>query len=130
MSQGLGDTIRYHAVIRNDQPTAAHGIVAWLSLIQTDPSRPPVDVEDWSSCEAVTLANLPPGKSMETVWPIRLIQVGHYRLAVSASSDGSANPGVSPLVEFAVPEQPGSKRAAMSRATDGGLLPVSPCRRS
>ena len=46
--------MRYHAVIRNDQPTAAHGIVAWLSLIQTDPSRPPVDLEDWSSCEAVT----------------------------------------------------------------------------
>ena len=83
----MGDTLRYRTVIRNDQPVQATGIVAWLSLIQTDPGQEqPVDLEDWSAHKAETFAELAPGKSVDSVWPIRLIQVGHYRVAVSASS--------------------------------------------
>src|SRR3954454_12463711 len=86
-SPRMGDTLRYRTVIRNDQSVQATGIVAWLSLIQTDPGQEqPVDLEDWSAHKAETFAELAPGKAVDSEWPIRLIQAGHYRVAVSASA--------------------------------------------
>jgi hypothetical protein len=106
-SPRMGDTLRYRTVIRNDQSVQATGIVAWLSLIQTDPGQEqPVDLEDWSAHKAETFAELAPGKAVDSEWPIRLIQAGHYRVAVSASAADIPSLAVSPPLEFVVQEKP------------------------
>jgi hypothetical protein len=103
----MGDTLRYRTVIRNDQSVPATGVVAWLSLIQTDPGQEqPVDLEDWSAHKAEAFAQLAPGQTIDSEWPIRLIQAGHYRVAVTASAADVPTLAVSPPLTFVVEEKP------------------------
>ena len=66
----------------------------------------PVDLEDWSAHKAVTAASLPPGKTIETDWPMRLIQAGTYRVVISVvTRDGTALTA-SPFIDFGVRQKP------------------------
>src|SRR5262245_47625724 len=54
----MGDHLSFHSVIRNTGGAPITGLVAWLSLIQTDAgSEQPVDLEDWSAHRAVAAAS-------------------------------------------------------------------------
>jgi hypothetical protein len=99
----MGDTLSFHTVIRNDGAAPVDGIIAWLSLLRVDPGQEqPVDLEDWSAQKAVTAVSLRPGESLESDWPMRLIQSGNYRVVVSAVSRGGPGLVNSHLANFAV----------------------------
>lgn len=106
-SPQMGDHLSFHSVIRNDGPTQVEGIIAWLSLVQTDKGKEqPVDLEDWSAHKAVTVPTLAPGQTVQTDWPMRLIQAGNYRVVISVVSRGSAGLTASPFADFIVREKP------------------------
>jgi hypothetical protein len=106
-SPQMGDHLAFSSVIRNDSPALVDGVIAWISLVRTDPGEEqPVDLEDWSAHKAVAAATLAPGQAMHTDWPMRLIQSGHYRVVVSASSWAGGMLAVSPLVDFVVRPKP------------------------
>lgn len=103
----MGDHLRFHSVIRNDGTGPIDGLIAWVSLVQVDKGKEqPVDLEDWSAHKAVTVATLAPGKTLETDWPMRLIQAGHYRVVVSAVSRNGAELTASPFADFKVRQKP------------------------
>lgn len=103
----MGDQIKFASVIRNAGSAPAHGVVAWISLVQVDPGHEqPMDLEDWSAHKAVTQAVLAPGERVSVEWPMRLIQAGDYRVVVSAVERGSARIVTSPFVEFHVARKP------------------------
>jgi hypothetical protein len=103
----MGDNLSFHTVISNDGVAPIGGVIAWISLVQIDEGKEqPVDLEDWSAHKAITAARLAPGKSMETDWPMRLIQAGTYRVVVSAVTRDSANLTASPFVDFTVRQKP------------------------
>jgi len=106
-SPRMGDQLSFHSVIRNNGPAAADGLIAWLSLVRIDRGHEqPVDLEDWSAHKAVTAVALPSGGTIETDWPMRLIQDGIYRVIVSViSRDGTALTP-SPPVDFSVRPKP------------------------
>jgi len=103
----MGDNISFHSVIHNDGAAPIDGLIAWISLVQTDKGmEQPVDLEDWSAHKAITEASFAPGQTIETDWPVRLIQAGNYRVVVSAvSRDGSALTA-SPFADFTVLQKP------------------------
>jgi hypothetical protein len=102
-SPQMGDNLSFHTVIRNDGNTPVDGLIAWISLVQIDRGKEqPVDLEDWSAQKAVSVVSLAPGRSLETDWPMRLIQAGRYRVVVSAVSRNSAGLTASPFADFTV----------------------------
>lgn len=102
-SPQMGDTLQFHSVIRNDGGAPIDGVIAWISLVQVDKGKEqPVDLEDWSAHKAVTAADLQPGGMIETDWPMRLIQAGHYRVVISAASRSGSQLTTSPFADFAV----------------------------
>lgn len=106
-SPQMGDRLTFHSVIRNDAAAPATGIIAWISLVQVDPGQEqPVDLEDWSAHKAVTVASLARGQAIETDWPMRLIQSGHYRVVISVVNREATGLTASPFVEFAVRRKP------------------------
>lgn len=106
-SPQMGDNLSFHTVIRNDGSIPIDGLIAWISLVQIDKGKEqPVDLEDWSAHKAVTAASLAPGKTLETDWPMRLIQSGTYRVVVSAISRGGDNLTASPFADFKVRQKP------------------------
>jgi hypothetical protein len=106
-SPQMGDNLSFHTVIRNDGAAPVGGVIAWISLVQIDEGKEqPVDLEDWSAHKAITAARLAPGKTMETDWPMRLIQAGTYRVVVSAVTRDGANLTASPFVDFTVRQKP------------------------
>jgi hypothetical protein len=103
----MGDRLSFHTVIRNDGATPADGVIAWISLIEVDEGKEqPVDLEDWSAHKAVTVRSLPPGGTLETEWPMRLIQAGHYRVVVSAATRTATELAASPFADFSVIQKP------------------------
>jgi hypothetical protein len=103
----MGDHLGFRTVIRNDGAAPIDGLTAWVSLVQVDPGHEqPVDLEDWSAHKAVTAASLQPGGTIATDWPMRLIQAGHYRVAVSAASRSGTEPTSSAFVDFTVRPKP------------------------
>lgn len=106
-SPRMGDHLAFHTVIRNDTTKPVHGLIAWISLVQTDRGKvQPVDLEDWSAHKAVAAAMLAPGKTIATDWPMRLIQSGNYRVVVSAASRDGARLVASPFADFTVRPKP------------------------
>jgi len=106
-SPQMGDHLNFHTIIRNDGPTPVDGLIAWISLVQIDKGKEqPVDLEDWSAHKAVTAPQLAPGTSLETDWPMRLIQAGTYRVVVSAVSRNGPNLTPSTFVDFKVRQKP------------------------
>ena len=106
-SPQMGDNLSFHTVIRNDGTAPVDGLIAWISLVQVDKGKEqPVDLEDWSAHKAVTAATLGPGGTIETDWPMRLIQAGRYRVVVSAASRDGTELTTSPFADFAVRQKP------------------------
>lgn len=107
VSPQMGDTLSFHTVIRNAGNAPVAGLIAWPGLVQVDEGKEqPVDLEDWSAHKAVTAASLVPGGTIETDWPMRLIQAGHYRIVVSAASRTGAELAASPFADFTVRQKP------------------------
>lgn len=103
----MGDNLQFQTVIRNNGPTPVDGLIAWISLVQIDKgNEQPVDLEDWSAHKAVTAAALGPGQSLQTDWPMRLIQSGTYRVVISAVSRNSTALTASPFADFTVRQKP------------------------
>lgn len=103
----MGDHLSFHTVIRNNGTTPVDGLIAWISLVQTDRGKvQPIDLEDWSAHKAVTAATLAPGQVLRTEWPMRLIQPGHYRVVVSATSRDGTSLAASRFAEFTVRQKP------------------------
>lgn len=106
-SPQMGDRLSFHSVIRNDGAQPAEGLIAWVSLVQIDRGKEqPVDLEDWSAHKAVTAARLAPGATLETDWPVRLIQSGHYRVVISVVSRNAPGLIASPFADFQVRPKP------------------------
>lgn len=106
-SPQMGDRLKFHSVIKNSGSQAAHGVVAWISLVQVDPGHEqPVDLEDWSAHKAVTQAVLQPGRQVNVEWPMRLIQAGAYRVVISAVDRETGHVMTSPFVDFQVRRKP------------------------
>jgi hypothetical protein len=106
-SPQMGDHLKFHTVIRNDGANAVDGLIAWISLVQIDKGKEqPVDLEDWSAHKVITAQQLAPGTSLETDWPMRLIQAGSYRVVVSAVSRNGTSLTPSAFVDFKVRKKP------------------------
>jgi len=106
-SPQMGDNLSYHSVIGNVGPGALDGLIAWISLVQVDKGKEqPVDLEDWSAHKAVVEAVIKPGETIETDWPIRLIQAGQYRVVISAASRTGKILMTSPFADFSVRQKP------------------------
>lgn len=106
-SPQMGDHLTFHTVIRNRANNPVDGLIAWISLVQTDRGKEqPVDLEDWSAHKAVTATTLAPGQAIETDWPMRLIKAGHYRVVVSAVSRDGTGLVASPFADFSVRQKP------------------------
>jgi len=106
-SAQMGDNLKFHTVIRNDGSGAIDGLIAWISLVQIDRGKEqPVDLEDWSAHKAIAKTSLRPGEIIETDWPIRLIQAGHYRVVVSAATRSGNVLISSPFADFSVLRKP------------------------
>jgi hypothetical protein len=103
----MGDWLKFHSVIKNDSSQAAHGVVAWISLVQMDPGQEqPVDLEDWSAHKAVTHTILQPRQQVDVEWPMRLIQAGAYRVMISAVDRETDHVVTSRFVDFQVRRKP------------------------
>lgn len=106
-SPQMGDWLKFRSTIGNPGSQVAHGVVAWISLVQVDPGQEqPVDLEDWSAHKAVTQAVLQPGQQVKVEWPMRLIQAGAYRVVISAVDRETAHVMTSPFVDFQVRRKP------------------------
>lgn len=117
-SPQMGDWLKFHSVIMNSGNQTAHGVVAWISLVQVDPGHEqPVDLEDWSAHKAVTQSILEPGQQVNVEWPMRLIQAGAYRVVISAVDQETGHVMTSPFVDFQVRRKP--------VVESGRILPVA-----
>lgn len=119
-SPQMGDWLKFRSVIDNSGGQAAHGIVAWISLVQVDPGHEqPVDLEDWSAHKAVTQGVLQPGQKLNVEWPMRLIQAGAYRVVISAVDRETGHVITSPFVDFRVRRKPVVESARILPVTIG-----------
>ena len=117
-SAQIGDWLKFHSAIKNYGSQAAHGVVAWISLVQVDPGQEqPVDLEDWSAHKAVTQAVLQPGQQVNVEWPMRLIQAGAYRVVISEVDRETSHVMTSPFADFQVRRKP--------VVESGRILPVA-----
>lgn len=99
----MGDWLKFHTVVRNTGADSLKGVVVWLSLVEVTAGREqPVDLEDWSAHKAVVRAALAPGESFSVEWPLRLIQAGDYRVAISAAERTASTLSASPFADFHV----------------------------
>jgi hypothetical protein len=99
----MGDQLSFHSVIRNQGAAPVDGLIAWLSLVRIDQgNEQSVDLEDWSAHKAITAGALAPGRTIETDWPMRLIQDGTYRVVVSVVSRDGTSLTPSPFVDVGV----------------------------
>jgi hypothetical protein len=114
----MGNNLRFWSTIANAGESPIDGLVAWISLVEIDPgNEQPVDLEDWSAHKAVTGANLKPGQSLRTDWPMRLIKGGDYRVVVSVTDRGGHQVFTSPTIQFHVRQK--------SVLQAGRVLPVA-----
>lgn len=103
----MGDVLHFHSVISNTGTQAVEGLVAWISLIEVTPGREqPMDLEDWSAHKAVSGARLNTGARLKTVWPMRLIQSGDYRVLISATDRMHNTVYTSPMFQFHIAPKP------------------------
>ena len=103
----MGDWMHFNSVINNAGKQPIDGLVAWISLVEVTPGKEqPMDLEDWSAHKAVTGATLAPGKSLQTQWPMRLIQSGDYRVVISATDRNNKTVFTSPTIQFHVAQKP------------------------
>lgn len=103
----MGDWMKFHTVVRNTGAETLASVVVWLSLVEVTPgSEQPVDLEDWSAHKAVVRATLAPGEAFNVDWPLRLIQAGDYRVAISAAERTASALSASPFADIHVQRIP------------------------
>jgi hypothetical protein len=103
----MGDKMHFHSVITNTGSVSIEGLVGWISLVEIDPGQEqPMDLEDWSAHKAVTGSTLAAGAQLETVWPMRLIQHGDYRVVINVTDRNQNRVFTSPAVQFRVTRKP------------------------
>lgn len=103
----MGDKMRFHSVITNTGTDPIEGLVGWISLVEIDPAHEqPMDLEDWSAHKVIPGATLAPGAKLKTVWPMRLIQHGDYRVVISVTDRNQTRVFTSPTVQFHVTRKP------------------------
>ncbi len=103
----MGDWMHFNSVITNSGQQPIEGLVAWISLVQVTPGKEqPMDLEDWSAHKAVTGTALAPGASLQTQWPMRLIQSGDYRVVISTTDRNNKTVFTSPTLQFHVAQKP------------------------
>lgn len=103
----MGDKMRFHSTITNTGTIPIEGLVGWISLVEVDPGHEqPMDLEDWSAHKAITGTTLKPGAELKTVWPMRLIQHGDYRVVISATDRNQHRVYTSSMLQFHVTRKP------------------------
>ncbi len=103
----MGDWMHFNSVISNSGQQPIEGLVAWISLVEVTPGKEqPMDLEDWSAHKAVTGTTLQPGATLQTQWPMRLIQSGDYRVVISATDRSNKTVFTSPMLQFHVAQKP------------------------
>jgi len=103
----MGDKMHFHSVITNTGSVPIAGLVGWISLVEVDVGHEqPMDLEDWSAHKAIAGASLAVGNKLETVWPMRLIQHGDYRVVISVTDRNQHNVYTSPTIQFHVTRKP------------------------
>jgi len=103
----MGDKMHFHSIITNTGTTPIEGLVGWISLVEVDPGHEqPMDLEDWSAHKAIAGTGLEPGAELKTVWPMRLIQHGDYRVVISATDRNQRRVYTSPMLQFHVTRKP------------------------
>ena len=118
VSPVMGDWLQFWSTITNKGAAPLEGMVAWISLVEIDPgNEQPVDLEDWSAHKAVTGVSLEPGQHLQTIWPMRLIRGGDYRVVISLTDRNGRQVYTSPTVQFHVRPKPVLKA--------GRVLPVA-----
>lgn len=103
----MGDNMRFHSIITNTGAAPIEGLVGWISLVEVDPGHEqPMDLEDWSAHKAITGTRLEPGAELKTIWPMRLIQHGDYRVVISATDRNQRRVYTSAMLQFHVTRKP------------------------
>ncbi|MCK7549665.1 hypothetical protein ACFQGA_15025 [Marinobacter koreensis] len=103
----MGDWMHFDSVITNSGQQPIEGLVAWISLVEVTPGKEqPMDLEDWSAHKAVTGTTLQPGATLNTQWPMRLIQNGDYRVVISTTDRNNKTVFTSPTLQFHVTQKP------------------------
>ena len=103
----MGDRMHFHSIITNTGSVPLEGLVGWISLVEVDAGHEqPMDLEDWSAHKAIAGASLAVGEKLKTVWPMRLIQHGDYRVVISATDRNQHNVYTSPTIQFHVTRKP------------------------
>jgi hypothetical protein len=103
----MGDWMHFNSVIKNSGQQSIEGMVAWISLVEITPGKEqPMDLEDWSAHKAVTGTTLKSGETLQTQWPVRLIQNGDYRVVISATDRNNQTVFTSPTLQFHVAQKP------------------------
>jgi len=103
----MGDKMRFHSVITNTGTDPIEGLVGWISLVEVDAGHEqPMDLEDWSAHKAITGTRLGPGATLQTEWPMRLIQHGDYRVVISVTDRNQNRVHTSPMLQFHVTQKP------------------------
>lgn len=75
----MGDKITYVGTIANNSNKAVNNLIAYISLANiTQGKETPMDLEDWSANKAIKIATIPPHRTYEGKWPMRLIDSGSY----------------------------------------------------
>ena len=106
-SPQMGDRISLTSEVRNTTSGPRDGLLAWLSIVRVDKGHEaPISLEDWSAEEAVVIPPVPPGQSVRTDWPMRLIAAGHYRAVVSVATPQGPAPVSSPFADITVRAKP------------------------
>ncbi len=132
----MGDWMHFNSVITNTGQQPIEGLVAWISLVEVTPGKEqPMDLEDWSAHKAVTGTTLQSDASLQTQWPMRLIQSGDYRVVISATDRNNKTVFTSPTLQFHVAQKPVVESARILPVAlgipllIGGLLGVQKFRR-
>jgi hypothetical protein len=75
----MGDKITYVGTITNNSDNVVNNIIAYISLANvTQGQESPMDLEDWSANKAIKVDAIPPHRTYDGKWPMRLIDSGSY----------------------------------------------------
>ena len=103
----MGDKISFVSLIKNTGNHTINGLVGWISLIEiTKGHEQPMDLEDWSAHKAISKQILKPGEIIKTIWSMRLIKSGDYRVFVSITSRDTNQVITSSSIDFHVYQKP------------------------
>lgn len=114
----MGDKITYTGTITNNSDKPVNNIIAYISLANvTQGKESPMDLEDWSANKAIKVDAIPPHRTYEGKWPMRLIDSGSYVAYITVVDKNSDTPISSVMAHLEV------KR--IIRLNPNNVLPVA-----